>query len=192
MQPDTTGELLRRGEPLPTENRPTKATTADQEKLVQRYGLTCVVIGLILAIGAVTIVAVVASNDPELQTWPGGRLILCGTFVLAAMITGGVFLAAGLIEKLDRYSRTQGRRAIAEQVRAGKERDADRRELVEALQSVVRAVEKIAVAVPVELDQRWFAGYSRGAEDDLTGTGTDGQTYTPKAIPIGRRRPPAH
>jgi hypothetical protein len=140
---------------------------------------------VILLAVPVTVAAFAASTDPDLPTWPDGVLILSIAALGACMLTGAALFVAGLIERLARHDRAQTQQAIEGQARAARERAADRREIQDALQSITQAMEKIAEAVPIELDQRWFQGYGHGAEDDLTGTGTDGP------IPIGRRRPRA-
>jgi hypothetical protein len=175
--------------PLPADTRTTAEKPArrgaDPEERVQRSGRRYTALGAILLLGSVAVAAASASADPDLASWPDGVLILSAAALAACMLTGAALFVAGLIERLARHDRAQTQQAIEEQARAGWERAADRREVQDALQSITQAIEKIAEAVPIELDQRWFQGYGRGAEDDLTGTGTDGP------IPIGRRRPRA-
>jgi hypothetical protein len=184
-QPDTTEELIRLGEPLPTETR-AKATTADREKLVQRYGRTCTAVGLSLTAGPLAAVAVVASCNPDLRTWPDGLLILSGALVLAAMITGAVFLAAGLAEQMARYGRSQGRRALAEQAWAAREREEDRRHLEEALHVMGRALDAIAEHLP-EHDRivNWRGFNDAVREGFVESTGTDGALRRRPGGPLG-------
>lgn len=175
---ETTEELLRRGAALPIEttpDAPAAATMSDQEKLVQRYGHRCAAAGLCMIVAPVGVVAWVASTDPDMPNWAPGSTILSVAALGACMVTGGVFLAAGLIERLLRYSRTQARRAIAGQVQVAKDHAEERAALQETLDSMGHAIDMIAEVLP-EHDQivHWRGFNNAVREGFAKSTGTDG------------------
>lgn len=165
----------------------TVAPPTTPEDAVRRIGRRCTIAGITMIAAPLAVIAFTASTDPDLPDWPSGTLILSLAALCACTVAGAILLGTGLIERLSQAGREQGRQVLDGQVRAGWERAQDRREVAEALDKICGAIVLLAAAVPVELDQRWFAGYSRGAEDDLTGTGTEGPAR-PAAIPFARRR----
>ncbi len=174
----TTHDLRILGIPDPAERT---LSLTEREEATQQHGLCCRRWGTGLIIGTVgaTFAAALAS-DHNLFSDPDARL-----FAMLAMIGlllfGAVLVAGGLAERRQQHNRALLRHAITQQdIHA------------EALAHISAALVKISEVVPLELDQRWFSGYAKGAKDELLDTGTDGTSRTDPPIPFGRRSPRRH